>query len=85
MVLIKYVCECCDKLVEEIMLSEEIVYELSEDDSTSSLTGLSPDAIIKLETQGCLNLDIICPECLSELALDQGATLSVKTKTQFIN
>lgn len=77
--IIKYVCECCDRLVEEVLVSEELINLLREDDPSSGLTGLSPEAIMNLELQGSLVLETMCPECLAELEFDEGGTLALNT------
>ncbi len=82
-VLIKYLCECCDRLVEEVLVSEELVNVLKDDDSASALTGLTAEAIMGLERQGSLVLNIVCPECLNEMECEAGGTLALKT--QIIN
>lgn len=81
--LIKYVCECCDRLVEEVLVSEELVSILKDDDLASSLTGVSAEDIIGLEHQGSLVLNTVCPDCLSEMECDAGGTLALTT--QIIN
>lgn len=77
--IIKYICECCDRLVEEVLVSEELINFLREDDSSFNLTGLSPEAIINLELQGSLVLETMCVECLAELELEDEGTLALNT------
>ncbi|HWJ02713.1 MAG TPA: hypothetical protein VNU93_03475 [Verrucomicrobiae bacterium] len=78
--LIRYICECCDRLVEEVMVSEERV-NLLDDDAPSILTDLSPEDIMSVESNGSLLLDTICPECLSEIRLEQGGALGLNPQT----
>jgi hypothetical protein len=74
--IIKYICECCDKLVEEMVVSEDLLIFLDDEDSRATLTGLGSEDIINLEQQGSLVLKSMCPECLAEISLDKGGNLS---------
>lgn len=73
--LIRYVCECCDRLVEEILVDENLVNLLSEDQV--DLTGLNPADIINLETRGSLVLETMCPQCLAEIRFEDGGSLAL--------
>ena len=78
--LIRYVCECCDRLVEEVLISEEMVSLLNEQDPPSYLTGSASEAIMSVEIGQSLLLETICPECLAEVKFEEGATLGMKTQ-----
>jgi len=77
--LIRYVCECCDRLIEEILVSEELVNLLRDEERSAGLTGLGPEAIIKLEREGSLVLETLCSECLAELQFEAGGSLVLNT------
>lgn len=77
--LIRYVCECCDRLVEEIIVSEDLINLLNDEESPAALTGISPQDIIGLESQGSLVLETMCPECLDELSFEDDGTPTLKT------
>lgn len=68
--IIRYLCECCDRLVEEVFVSEELMGLLQEDKGVASLTGLNQTAIMNLESQGSLVLETLCPECLTEFEIE---------------
>ncbi len=77
--IIKYICECCDRLVEEILLSEDLLSLLDEEEVSPGLTGLNREDIINLEQQGSLVLHSMCPECREEMNFDRDAELGFGT------
>lgn len=81
--LIRYVCDCCDRLVEEVLIDDEMLDLVLDNEPLSNLTSLSHEDIISLERQGSLVLTTVCADCRRELELAPDDTLSVNA--QFIN